>query len=137
MQLPDRVDTIKINHNNITDTLKFLPSNQAIRYLGAWTTTDGNSDWGLELLKQKIESRLEGIKKLRVHAIQKAHLIKGKIMSAWSYTAAIQNIKDEEINKLESLLCQAVTSSDINITTRRDLLFEKKSKGGINSNKLT
>ena len=38
----------------------------------------------------------------------------------------------EEINTLENALCKAVTSSEMGRCTRRDLLFEKKQKGGIN-----
>ncbi len=123
--------TITIEHNNKTENITYLPIDKAIRYLGAWTTTEGNTDWGLELLKTKLEDRLKRINKLNLQAVQKATLIKGKIMAAWNYTAGIQNIKDEEIETLEKTLCQAVTSRSLGRTTRRDMLFEKRTKGGI------
>ena len=59
-------------------------------------------------------------------------MVKGKIMSAWNYTAGIQNIKDSEIEFLEKQLCQAVASRDLGPAFRRDLLFQKTDKGGIN-----
>ncbi|MCP4052782.1 MAG: hypothetical protein GY739_06910 [Mesoflavibacter sp.] len=122
---------LSIVHNNMEEKITYLPINKAIRYLGAWTTRDGNSDWGLELLKTKLEDRLKRINRLNLHATQKATLIKGKILSAWSYTAGIQNIDEEEIEKLEKTLCKAVASKDMGRAVRRDMLFEKRVKGGI------
>ncbi|MCP4055363.1 MAG: hypothetical protein GY739_20445, partial [Mesoflavibacter sp.] len=64
---------IVIKHNEKEENITYLPINKAIRYLGAWTTTDGNTDWGLEILKTKLEDRLNRINKLNLHAIQKTH----------------------------------------------------------------
>ncbi len=119
-------ETIRVEHNEKTEEVKYLPINKAIRYLGAWTTTDGNTDWGLELLKIKMEERLKRINKLNLHATQKATLVKGKILSAWNYTAGIQDINGKELEILESRLCQAVASKDLGRTVRRDMLFEKE-----------
>ena len=74
------------------EELIYNPVNAALRYLGAWTTTDGNTDWGLELLKIKLTDRLACIQKLPVHALQKVTLIKGKLLSVWNYTAGLQDI---------------------------------------------
>ncbi|MCP4055362.1 MAG: hypothetical protein GY739_20440 [Mesoflavibacter sp.] len=52
-------------------------------------------------------------------------------MSAWNYTSGVQNISYGEIDSLEKTLCQAITSKDLGRCTRKDMLFEKRNKGGI------
>ena len=125
-----------INYKTKQKVLKYLPRSKAIRYLGAWTTTDGDTDWGLELLKSKLEDRLQRIKATNIHAIQKGTLVKGKILSAWNYTTAVQEVDQKMIAKWESKLCQAVIERDLPCGVRRDLLFEKKSHGGLNMTSL-
>ena len=105
--------SIIIKHEDKTEIMNFMPMNKAIRYLGAWTTVDGNTDWGLEILQEKMNSRLDRIQKLNAHALQKATVVKGKILGLWNYTAAIQDIGSDVIEKWESKLCQTVGGKDI------------------------
>ena len=58
-----------------------------------------NTDYGLELLKEKMLNRLKNIKYCRAHPVTKALLAKSKILSLWNYTAAIQDVSSSFIEE--------------------------------------
>jgi len=94
-----------------------------IRYLGAWTTANNDSSHGLEVMREKLQARLEEIQAAPASALTKVMLAKGRMVSVWNYTASIQDIGWEFAQEWDSKIYRVITSKEFGATCRRDLLY--------------
>jgi len=78
-----------------------------------------------------MKNRLEKIDKAVVNPLQKARLVKGRIVSVWNYTAAVQEIDKEFAVYWDLKIYSAITRSKFGATSRKDLLYEPILKGGM------
>jgi len=111
--------------------MNYLNINKPIRYLGAWTTASNDTTHGLEMLKEKLQSRLEDIQASPASALHKVMLAKGRMMSVWNYTAGIQDISVEFAQEWDIKVYRAITSKEFGATSRKDLIYEPVVKGGM------
>ncbi|MCP4055716.1 MAG: hypothetical protein GY739_22275, partial [Mesoflavibacter sp.] len=105
--------------------------NKPIRYLGTWSTANGNTEKGLQLLKEKMEERLGRIQNSSMHAAAKVRSIRGRVISTWNYTAGVQQLDMEEIDKWEVKFREAILSKEFQISARKDWIYLEATKGGL------
>ncbi len=108
-------ESIDIVVNKKRYEFKYLNMGKPIRYLGTWATANGNTEKGLQLLKEKMEERLGRIQNTNMHAAAKVKLIRGRVVSTWNYTAGVQQMDLEEIDKWEVKFREAILSKEIQI----------------------
>jgi len=112
--------------------MRYLNMNKPIRYLGAWTTANNDTTHGLEMIKEKLQSRLEDIEAAPASALHdKVMLAKGRMVSVWNYTASIQEINWEFAQEWDTKIYRALTSKGFGATSRKDLIYEPVVKGGM------
>jgi len=112
-------------------SMKYMRMDSPIRYLGAWTTANNDSTHGLEVLREKLQARLEDIQAAPASALTKVMLAKGRLVSVWNYTASIQYIGWEFAQEWDSKIYRDITSKEFGATCRRDLIYEDVQKGGM------
>ena len=129
---PYRVgQSITIGSENGKDvTVQYQDTDKPIRYLGAWTTCNKNTDYGLTLLKERMLDRLQRIQHCKAHPVTKVMLAKSKILSLWNYTAAVQDINSKCIEEWDSKLYELVTHYGF-ARCRKDLIYLDKDKNGL------
>ena len=125
-------EEIQIPGQKGTYTFELSQSNKPIRYLGIWLCSTGESNKGLELLKEKVKARLEGIKEVKAGVEVKKLLAKSRILSLINYTAGSQIIDLKLLQEWDKQLVAAVCKGDQElITLRRDLGQLQTDKGGL------
>ena len=107
----------------------YVKPDKHIRYLGAWLTVNLEEQEGLEKLKAKVQDRIDRIEKLHCTATTRSMLLKARVLSVINYTAAIQKIDKEQLDKWEKQIYRAMTKKERNI--RKDIVYEKAGKGGM------
>jgi len=110
--------------------MKYMRMDSPIRYLGAWTTANNDSTHGLEMLREKMQARLEDIQAAPASALTKVMLAKGRLVSVWNYTASIQDIGWEFAQEWDSKIYRAITSKEFGATCRKELIYEDVKRVG-------
>ena len=86
----EATENIAIHTEQGDKSFKYVPGNQAIRYLGSWSTLGLQDKEGVEKLQAKVKQRLKRISQLRATPHTKMMLLKARVLSVINYTAAIQ-----------------------------------------------
>ena len=133
----DRTEVgIDIQTQDGTRRLQYQDQRKALRYLGAWSTANMETEKGMEILKDKMRERLDRIPGCRACHSTKVNLIKSKIVSVWNYTAAVQTIDRKEIEEWEKAFYEAITAGELR-HERKDLVYEARERAGLGMSKLT
>jgi len=85
----------------------------------------------LEMLREKLQSRLDDIQMAPASALTKALLAKGRVVSVWNYTASVQGINWEFANEWDTKINRAITSREFGAVSRKALVYEPIVKGGM------
>jgi len=123
--------SLKVGAGMNESTMKYLNMERPIRYLGAWTTANNDTTHGLEMLREKLQSRLDDIQMAPASALTKALLAKGRLVSVWHYTASVQDINWEFANEWDTRIYRAITSREFGAVSRKDLVYEPVKRGGM------
>ena len=91
---------------------------------------------GMEMLKDKMKERLEKIRSIRGSPTTKVRLIRSRIVSAWNYTAAVQDMEDSSIAEIEKDFYNAIVMGDLK-DLREDLVYECEARSGLGMTKLS
>jgi hypothetical protein len=91
---------------------------------------------GMDLLKEKMKDRLEKIKSIRGSPTTRVRLIRSRIVSAWNYTAAVQDIDDSSIAEIEKDFYNAIVMGELR-DLREDLVYENEARSGLGMTKLS
>ena len=134
---PSREDeSLEIKTKAGVRQIKYQDPRKALRYLGAWTTTNMETEKGLEILKDKMKERLDRIRGCRACPSTKVNLIKSKVVSVWNYTTAVQTIDYKDIMEWEQEFYEAITTGDLR-RERKDMVYEARERAGLGMTKLT
>jgi hypothetical protein len=133
---PNQSSSISIKASEGQRTITYQPMDKPLRYLGAWTTANMETEKGLQLLREKMKERLDRIRGLKTNPCTKVQLLRSKIVSVWNYTAAVQHMPKEEIEEWEKKFYEAITTGDF-YRQRKEQVYEKKERGGFGMTKLS
>ena len=126
----EATDSIAIHTEQGEKSFKYVPGNQAIRYLGSWSTLDLQDKEGVEKLQAKVKQRLKRISNLRATPHTKMMLLKARVLSVINYTAATQTLPGAIMDEWEKEIYRIMTKGHGKL--RRDLVYEVDTKGGMN-----
>ena len=127
---------LRLEVNGKETEIEYQPVNKPIRYLGIWSTATMETERGLELLKDKMEERLNRVKGTKSNPCTKVNLIKSRIISTWNYTTAIQDIERTEIKKWEEAFYEAIAVGEFH-RVRKQMVYESRQKAGFGMTKLS
>ena len=126
---------IEISTAERIEKVPYKNPKQALRYLGTWSTANMETSKGMELLKEKMENRLDKIRGIRGNPSTKVKLIRSRIVSTWNYTSAVQPMEQEMINEWGKQFYSAITMGDMQ-GFRGDLVYEATTRTGLGMTKL-
>ena len=128
-------ETLEIETEENTRKITYKDMKTPLRYLGAWSTTNMETEKGMQLLKDKMQERLDRIKGIKATPSTKVQLIRSRIVSVWNYTAAVQKMEAQEIAEWEKKFYEAITIGEFQ-GLRKDMVYEKKDRAGFGMTKM-
>ena len=116
---------------------RYKKMNEPLRYLGTWSTANMEKEWGLHLLRKKMQERLSDIREVRLNPVHKMNLTRGRVVSMWDYTMAIQTMEEDELEEWDKKMAEAILGNRGERRMRREMLWEEKGRGGLGMVKMT
>ena len=105
-------DGIQIQTEEGNKQIPYQATDKPLRYLGYWTTTDLNTDHGIELMQEKMEEKLNQIRGKKMTPSARALLIRSKVVSIWNYTTAVQTVDESIIKKWNGKIYDTLTQGE-------------------------
>jgi hypothetical protein len=142
------IDTTEIQHNQFTNnsekhiqitnskgqvkSISISPQSKAIRYLGIWMNASLTTNWGLEILKEKINNRIKEISNIKGTIRTKATLMKSRVISLINFTSGVVTIDQNTLELWDKEMTKAICGWESGmLTLRRDIAFLPVQKGGL------